>query len=163
MTENSSTNKFNVIQEFKKKLDKLSIQHPKEEIVRIMDIWYCKLQLGPFLGKAEAKRMKVSKRLAYQRLDEQMQKGGVFDAKENIHNLPFAVKKPGGTEHRNSPDYQRQENSQMHTVPPAYPSTAQLQPISANSTAVQYYRGLVIAKLNFRSILKQWKSIKLFY
>ena len=148
MTENSSTNKFNVIQEFKKKLDKLSIQHPKEEIVRIMDIWYCKLQLGPFLGKAEAKRMKVSKRLAYQRLDEQMQKGGIFDANENIHNLPFAVKKPGGTGHRNSPDY---------------PSTAQFQPISANSTTVQYYRGLVIAKLNFRSILKQWKSIKLFH
>jgi len=143
MTENSSTNKFGGIQEFKKKLDKLSIQHPKEEIVRIMDIWSCKLQLGPFLGKAEAKRMKVSKRLAYQRLDEQMQKGGVFDANENIHNLPFAVKKPGGTEHRNSPDY---------------PSTAQFQPISAKSTTVQYYRGLVIAKLNFRSILKQWKS-----
>ena len=147
MTENSSTNKFNVIQEFKKKLDKLSIQHPKEEIVRIMDIWYCKLQLGPFLGKAEAKRMKVSKRLAYQRLDEQMQKGGIFDANENIHNLPFAVKKPGGTEHQYSPD------SQIHTVTPAYPSTAQLQPISAQTTAVQYYRGSVIDKLNFRSIL----------
>ena len=106
-----------------------------------MDIWYCKLQLGPFLGKAEAKRMKVSKRLAYQRLDEQMQKGGIFDANENIHNLPFAVKKPGGTEHRNSPDYPRQENSQMHTVPPAYPSTAKYQPEPSYTAHFNINRG----------------------
>ena len=142
MTENSSTNNFGGILEFKKKLDKLSIQHPKEVFVRNMDNWSCKLQLGPFFGKAEAKTIKVSKRLAYQRLDEQMQKSGVFDTHENIHNLPIVVKNPVAT---NQPEYQRQDNSEMHTVPPAYPSTAQLQPITY-SAAVQYYRGLVIAK-----------------
>ena len=56
------------------------------------------------------------------------------------------------TEHRNQSEYRRPENIAMHAVPPAYPSTAQLPPIT-HSTAVQYYRGLVIAKLNFRSML----------
>ena len=147
MTENSSTNKFGGILEFKKKLDKLSIQHPMEEIVRIMDNWSCKLQLGPFFEKAEAKTIKVSKRLAYQRLEEQMQKSGVFDTNESLRRT--IVKNPKAT---NQPEYQLQTNSEMDVVPLAYPSMAQLQPIT-HSAAVQYYRGLVIANLNFRSIL----------
>ena len=111
-----------------------------------MDNWSCKLQLGPFSGKAEAKTKKGSKRLAYQRLEEQLQESGVFNTHENIHNLPIVVKNPKAT---NQPEYQRQENNEMHAVPPAFSSTAQLQPITY-SAAVQYYRGLVIAKSNFR-------------
>ena len=149
MTENLSTNKFGGILEFNKKLDELSIQHPKKEIVRITDTgsWSCKLQLGPFCGKAEAKTIKVSKRLAYQDLEEQMQKGGVFDTNESLRRT--ILKNPKAT---NQPEYQRQTNSEMHAVPPAYPSMAQLQPIT-HSAAVQYCRGLVIANLNFRSML----------
>ena len=55
------------------------------------------------------------------------------------------------TQHPNQPDYQRQEISQMPAVSPAYPSTTQLQPMSPYKAAAQYYRGLVIAKLNCRS------------
>ena len=147
MTENSSTNNFSGIVEFKKKLDQLSIQHPKEVFVRNMNDWSCELQLGPFFEKAEAKTIKVSKRLAYQRLEEQMQKSGVFDTNESLRRT--IVKNPKAT---NQPEYQLQTSSEIDVVPPAYPRMAQLQPIT-HSAAVQYYRGLVIANLNFRSML----------
>ena len=111
-----------------------------------MDNWSCKLQLGPFSGKAEAKTKKGSKRLAYQRLEKKMLESGVFNAHESIYNLPIVVKNPKAT---NQPEYQRQENNEMHAVPPAFSSKAQLQPITY-SAAVQYYRGLVIAKSTFR-------------
>ena len=65
------------------------------------------------------------------------------------------------TQHPNQPDYQRQEISQMHGVSPAYPSTAQLQPMSPYNAAAQYHQGLVIAKCNCRSTLIVLRIIKM--
>ena len=53
----------------------------------------------------------------------------------------------------NQPEHQQQGKDQMYAAPPAYPSTAQYQPVPAYHAPLQYQPGLVMAQLNFLSML----------